>query len=261
MDTLKLVCCGCANAVDHAKDMMASKETIDSVAELFKLCGDSTRASILCALCHHELCVTDLAAVVEMSSSAVSHQLRPLKQNGIVIGYIMFGQISDLPCRDALNQNISSVCKEYGLNETEFLRVSKTIKLKSYESIMATAKIFEACISYIILNEMFLPEHDKIILESESFIDNHLENVSVTELYKHLNISRTALYEIFKKKTGLGVTEFIRKKQFEKANQLLKETDLPINDIANLCGFNDYNYFSRVFKKRYGISPKNIRKL
>lgn len=185
----------------------------------------------------------------------------PLKQNGIVIGYIMFGQISDLPCRDALNQNISSVCKEYGLNETEFLRVSKTIKLKSYESIMATAKIFEACISYIILNEMFLPEHDKIILESESFIDNHLENVSVTELYKHLNISRTALYEIFKKKTGLGVTEFIRKKQFEKANQLLKETDLPINDIANLCGFNDYNYFSRVFKKRYGISPKNIRKL
>ena len=184
----------------------------------------------------------------------------PLKQNGIVIGYIMFGQISDLPCRDALNQNISSVCKEYGLNETEFLRVSKTIKLKSYESIMATAKIFEACISYIILNEMFLPEHDKIILESETFIDNHLENVSVTELYKHLNISRTALYEIFKKKTGLGVTEFIRKKQFEKANQLLKETDLPINDIANLCGFNDYNYFSRVFKKRYGISPKNIRK-
>ena len=184
----------------------------------------------------------------------------PLKQNGIVIGYIMFGQISDLPCRDALNQNISSICKEYGLNEAEFLRVSKTIKLKSYESIMATAKIFEACISYIILNEMFLPEHDKIILESENFIDNHLENVSVTELYKHLNISRTALYEIFKKKTGLGVTEFIRKKQFEKANQLLKETDLPINDIANLCGFNDYNYFSRVFKKRYGISPKNIRK-
>ncbi len=84
MDTLKLVCCGCANAVDHAKDMMASKETIDSVAELFKLCGDSTRAAILCALCHHELCVSDLAAVVEMSSSAVSHQLRPLKQNGIV---------------------------------------------------------------------------------------------------------------------------------------------------------------------------------
>ena len=84
MEELKLVCCGCANAVDHAKDLMASKETIENVAELFKLCGDGTRAAILCALCHHELCVNDLASVVEMSSSAVSHQLRLLKQNGIV---------------------------------------------------------------------------------------------------------------------------------------------------------------------------------
>jgi len=84
LDHLKLVCCGCANAVNHAKDMMASKDTIESVAELFKLCGDSTRAAILCALCHHELCVCDLASVVGMSSSAVSHQLRLLKQNGIV---------------------------------------------------------------------------------------------------------------------------------------------------------------------------------
>ena len=219
-----------------------SKKCANSDLQVFNICKKEEK--LILYTCH--------AGLVEACA--------PLKQNGIVIGYIMFGQISDLPCRDALNQNISSICKEYGLNEAEFLRVSKTIKLKSYESIMATAKIFEACISYIILNEMFLPEHDKIIFESESFIENHLENVTVTELYKHLNISRTALYEIFKKKTGLGVTEFIRKKQFEKANRLLKETDLPINDISNLCGFNDYNYFSRVFKKRYGISPKNIRK-
>ena len=84
MEQLKLICCGCANAVDHAKDLMASKSTIEQVAELFKLCGDGTRAAILCALCHHELCVSDLAAVIGMTSSAVSHQLRLLKQNGIV---------------------------------------------------------------------------------------------------------------------------------------------------------------------------------
>ena len=41
---------------------------------------------------------------------------------------------------------------------------------------------------------------------------------------------------------------------------LLSETKLPVSEIASLCGFADYNYFSRVFKKKYGISPITIRK-
>ena len=81
---MELNLCSCDHAVDHARHIMPGQEAIDGVAEIFKLCGDATRVGILCALCRHSLCVCDLASVLNMSSSAISHQLRLLKQNGII---------------------------------------------------------------------------------------------------------------------------------------------------------------------------------
>lgn len=76
--------CVCDRAVDHAKDILPGKDAIEIVAELFKLCGDPTRVGILCALSRHQLCVCELASVLDMSSSAISHQLRLMKQTGMV---------------------------------------------------------------------------------------------------------------------------------------------------------------------------------
>lgn len=184
----------------------------------------------------------------------------PLKQNGKVLGYIMFGQISDLPTRNALYQNISNVCKEYELDEKQFLKVAKSIKLKSYNDIMASAKIFEACVSYIILNEMLIPQFDRTMIECENYITTHLDTVSVESLCEHLNLGRTTLYDIFRNKTGQGVSAYIRNKQLEEAKRLLSETDLSVSEISSKCGFADYNYFSRVFKKKYGYSAKSVKK-
>ncbi len=76
--------CDCTCAVDHARDIMPSRAAIDVVAEMFKLCGDATRVGILCALSRHSLCVNELASVLGMSSSAISHQLRLLRQTGLI---------------------------------------------------------------------------------------------------------------------------------------------------------------------------------
>ena len=79
--------CTCENAVRHAMDSMPDAQAMERVAALFKLCGDPTRVSILCALSRHELCVCEIASVVSMSSSAVSHQLRLLRQTGIICSH------------------------------------------------------------------------------------------------------------------------------------------------------------------------------
>ncbi len=184
----------------------------------------------------------------------------PLKQGGRVMGYIMFGQISDLPSRSTLYQNISNVCREYSLDENQFMKVAKSIKLKSYNEIMASAKIFEACISYIILNEMLIPQFDRTMLECEHYIAAHLDSVSVESLCKHLNMSRTALYDVFRNKTGQGVSTFIRNKRLEEAKRLLSETKLSVSEVSLKCGFADYNYFSKVFKKKFGYSAKSHKK-
>lgn len=183
----------------------------------------------------------------------------PLKQNDKVLGYIMFGQISDLPSKNTLYQNISDVCREYGLDEKEFMKEAKSIKLKSYDDIMASAKIFKACVSYIILNEMLIPQFDKTMLLCEQYISEHIDTVNAEALCKHLNISRTTLYDIFRNKTGQGVASFIRNKQLDEAKRLLCETELPISEVSAKCGFTDYNYFSRVFKKKFGYSAKTHR--
>ncbi len=63
---------------------MPTKNELERVSELFKVFSDTTRIRIICALFHSELCVNNLARVVDMSQSSVSHQLRYLKQMAIV---------------------------------------------------------------------------------------------------------------------------------------------------------------------------------
>ena len=60
------------------------KETMDDIAELFKCFADSTRVHILALLSRQELCVTDIAETVDVSQSAISHQLRILKQMHLI---------------------------------------------------------------------------------------------------------------------------------------------------------------------------------
>ncbi|NCC00340.1 MAG: transcriptional regulator [Clostridia bacterium] len=72
------------NLVDKVKGAMPQEEDLIEVAELFKAFGDLTRAKIICALSQSELCVGDIALLLEMNQSAVSHQLRLLKQARLV---------------------------------------------------------------------------------------------------------------------------------------------------------------------------------
>ena len=70
--------------VSEVKEKLPKDETLYDLAELFKVFGDSTRIKILCALFESEMCVCDLAALLEMTQSAISHQLRVLRQAHLV---------------------------------------------------------------------------------------------------------------------------------------------------------------------------------
>jgi len=76
--------CDHTSAVCLAKAELLSDEDAKQVAETFKILGDTTRVKILYALSKRELCVCDLAVVVAMGQSAVSHQLRLLRSSRLV---------------------------------------------------------------------------------------------------------------------------------------------------------------------------------
>lgn len=66
------------------KNKMESLDDLNNLASLFKVLGDPTRIKILNALVHSELCVCDIAEIMNMGSSAVSHQLRVLRSSKLV---------------------------------------------------------------------------------------------------------------------------------------------------------------------------------
>ena len=82
-------------------------DLIPKAASFFKVVGDETRMKILCTLAVHELCVNDIAEAVEMTKSAVSHQLRMLKEEGLVKsrrdGKNMFYSLDDQHVVDILD--------------------------------------------------------------------------------------------------------------------------------------------------------------
>ena len=70
--------------VEQVKEKIPQEETLHDLAELFKVFGDSTRIKILCVLFETEMCVCDIAALLNMTQSAISHQLRVLKSARLV---------------------------------------------------------------------------------------------------------------------------------------------------------------------------------
>jgi ArsR family transcriptional regulator len=102
--------------VERVKRQMPEEEPIYEVADLFKVFGDSTRARIICALSISELCVCDLAALLDMSQSAVSHQLRTLKQARIVknrrSGKVVYYSLDDEHIKELFNVAFDHVMED-----------------------------------------------------------------------------------------------------------------------------------------------------
>ncbi|MBC5631011.1 helix-turn-helix transcriptional regulator [Clostridium sp. NSJ-6] len=72
------------NVVEEVREKLPQEEMLYELAEFFKVFGDTTRIRILCALFEAEMCVCDLSALLNISQSAISHQLRGLKSARIV---------------------------------------------------------------------------------------------------------------------------------------------------------------------------------
>lgn len=80
------------------------------------------------------------------------------------------------------------------------------------------------------------------------------------EISTKFKFSYSYIFNIFKKRTGYSLFHFFNLKKIQKSCEYLNYSDLSIKEIAFLLGFHDPLYFSRLFKKHIGVSPKNYRK-
>ncbi len=99
--------------VNQVKGKMPQEETLYDLAELFKVFGDSTRIKILWALDEAEMCVCDISVLLNMTQSAISHQLRVLKQAKLVKnrkeGKVVYYSLDDEHVKQIFDQGLTHI--------------------------------------------------------------------------------------------------------------------------------------------------------
>lgn len=102
--------------------------------------------------------------------------------------------------------------------------------------------------------------HQKVH-EVALYLQTHIhESVSLEELAQRFFMSRSYLTRSFRNITGFSVVEYMTYIRIQKAQQLLRESDRSITEIADLCGFGNITYFEKVFKEATGQTPVQYRK-
>jgi AraC-like DNA-binding protein len=184
----------------------------------------------------------------------------PITDNGVLLGYIMFGQITDVPERKKFLTEMSKRASMLGISRSACLKTTLRIPAFTTERIDAAAKVLEACISYVLRQGLVSLHKGRLMQRVESYIEANLDKpFSSEDICAQFHLSRSALYRLFAEHKGGGVAAAVRGRRVARACALMRETELPLQEIALRCGFADYGSFFHAFRKWRGVSPKVFR--
>ena len=211
------------------RTLLDNTDTFTSLADIFRQLGDASRIRIFWLLCHCEECVVNIAAMLNMSSPAVSHHLRVLKDSGLLDsrrdGREVYYRAADGPQSRLLHEMIEQVMD------------------------VACPQWREEA------------EQVKIIREIHDHLTEHMEQrVTIEELAHQYLINPTTLKTVFKEVYGNSLAAHMKEHRMEKAASLLRETELSVAEIAGQVGYESQSKFTAAFKEQFGQLPKEYRR-
>ena len=214
---------------------LAGVTEFSSVADLFAQLSDPTRLRIFWMLCHCEECVINIAAMLDMSSPAVSHHLRSLRDTGLIVsrreGKEVFYRASDSDVAQMLHHMIEEAVSITCPEEAELLSDCRADQIA-------------------------------LIHEVHEYLVSHLEEkVTIEALSRQFHMNTTTLKAVFKSVYGDSLAAHIKEHRLEHAAELLTGTGLTIAEIGRRVGYDSQSKFSTAFKGRFGLLPKEYRKI
>ncbi len=152
----------------------------------------------------------------------------------------------------------------------EFSYAQEAVQHHAYDYLLKPIKPEELSrVMTAIINERDgVNDEERIPVVSDRMIDNvlseirehYMEDISLTSLSAKYNISMGHLSKLIKEQLSVNFSDYIASLRIQRAKELLRDDSLSIQEISEIVGYNDYFYFTKVFKKVEGISPSKYRK-
>ena len=108
--------------------------------------------------------------------------------------------------------------------------------------------------------QLSVSENTNVVEQTIAYIRANLKNpLTREELGRNVYLNSNYLARIFKEQTGQSFLSFITNLRLEQACVLLKTTHIPVSEISREVGIDDSSYFSRIFRRKYGMTPREYR--
>ena len=184
----------------------------------------------------------------------------PIQDNGQTLSYLMFGHLLLKRNLEAQWEVTRAKCLPF-LKDAAALRTAfDQIQTAAPEYIQALSNILTACVGYIQQKQLIRPLRISLWEQLQAYLTQHIaEKIVIEELALAFSVSVSTLSRHVLQNTGLTVGKWILRERMELACRYLRETTLPISRIAEKSGIPDYNYFSRLFSREIGVSPRKYR--
>lgn len=176
----------------------------------------------------------------------------PLIGNDEILGYIIIGQMRSDTDFDDIYKLISDldIDREVLKEKYEKLPYCDTKKSKS----LATIAVMLT--EYILFKNLLKPKYDILFESAANYIRENLDReLSTQEICDKTGTTKNVLYKVFRKNLNCTVGEFVNAERINKAKDLLLNSKLSTQEIAEKVGFGNYTYFCKLFKKQTGITP------
>lgn len=154
----------------------------------------------------------------------------------------------------------------YSLTEDEQERVGaiKVLVGQTVSNVQILGEEAARAVEYmteLLKNKSGVREYSTAIQEVIEYVDKHYgERISLAQISEAIYLSQSYVSTLFKKETGKKFSNYLQEVRLEKSREMLLQTRLSVQEIADRTGFFDASHFSHVFKERYGLSPLEYKK-
>ncbi len=235
---------------EHLRESVERTESFRTVSDIFKLLADPSRARIFWLLCHCEECVVNISFLTDMTSPAVSHHLRQLKDGGLIV---------------SRREGKEVYYKAAPTEQVRLLHVmmEKTMEISCPEErgdIQSVPELPELDAHTGGEGRCTAEQLETVRRVHELLTENLDRRYTIEELSRRFLINPSTLKESFKAVYGQSLAAHIREHRMELASGLLRDTGMSIAEIAERVGYENQSKFSAEFKKHTGKLPSEYRR-